>query len=212
MALPMVLDQNPYHDDALIQRLQYDLATGMHQPDEIARRYGLKDKNELRNYLRQHPMLVEEARKIKALFNSAEGTETRVRAKFQRATEELIVPIAHVVRDPLTPVGARIDGFRQLQRGAGLDGAPAAIRGNESRQTGTAFNLTINFAGGRQEVISGTTVIDASEIPPPPGSLAEHLPTDERALVGRLMSPTTGSGSTIAREAMGEEDYPEEEV
>jgi hypothetical protein len=183
----MVLDQNPYHDDALIQRLQYDLATGMHQPDEIARRYGLKDKNELRNYLRQHPMLVEEARKIKALFNSAEGTETRVRAKFQRATEELIVPIAHVVRDPLTPVGARIDGFRQLQRGAGLDGVSALARGDGAgRQTGTAFNLTINFAGGRQEVISGTTVLDADSIPPPSS--------------GQLL--TTGS----------EEDYPEEEV
>jgi hypothetical protein len=186
MALPIILDQNPTADDALIARLQYDLATGMHQPDEIARRYGLKDKNELRNYLRQHPMLVEEARKIKALFNSSEGTETRVRAKFQRATEELIVPIAHVVRDPLTPVGARIDGFRQLQRGAGLDGAPTVLRGSDGKSTGTAFNLTINFAGGRQEVISGTTVLDADSIPPADQS---------RQL-------TTGS----------EEDYPEEEV
>jgi hypothetical protein len=162
----LVLSESPQLDDALILRLQYDLATGMHNSDVIASRYGLKDKYQLREYLRQHPSIVLEARRMRALFLSDEATEGRIRAKFLRATEQLIIPIAALVADPRTPIGNRIDGFKQMQRGAGVDGAPAAAAKSE-KGGGAPFNLTINFAGGRAQQITGTTVLDADSIPPP---------------------------------------------
>ena len=162
----LTLSDSPQLDDALILRLQYDLATGMHNGEVIARRYGLRDENELKEYLRQHPGIVWEARRLRALFNSDEATEGRIRTKFMRATEQLIIPITALVADPRTPIAQRIDGFKQIQRGAGVDGAPSAAA-KEQKALGTPFNLTINFAGGRQKTISATTVVDADEIPPP---------------------------------------------
>jgi hypothetical protein len=210
----MVLDENPEKDDALIFRLQHDLATKMHNSDEIAKRYRLRNKDELREYLRAHPQIVVEAMKIRAAFNSEDGSEARVRTKFLRATEDLIIPIHHLVKDPHTPISARIDGFKQLQRGAGVDGAPtpaaAALKGG-----GSAFNLTINFAGGRSQNISGTTVTDPNSIPTIdmpkrgpveedgyPGSLDIHRRNELLAPPPTLSVGTTGS----------DDDEPVEEI
>jgi hypothetical protein len=162
----LILDENPQLDDALILRLTYDLATGMHNGEAIAKRYGLRDGKELREYLRQHPNVVREAQRLRSLFLSDEATEARIRAKFLRATEQLIIPIAALVADPRTPITNRIDGFKQMQRGAGVDGAPPAAM-KAAGGGGTPFSLTINFAGGRAEQITGTTVVDADEIPAP---------------------------------------------
>ena len=162
----MVLSENPQQDDALIYRLQWDLACLAHPLDEIAQRYRFQDKQELKDYLRQHPSIVKEALKLRALYNSDEATEQRVRQKFMQVTEHLIMPMAQLVKDTNTPIAARVDAFKQIQRGAGVDGAPPpALKGGGGG--GTAFSLTINFAGGRRpEVIEGTTVVDGS-IPNP---------------------------------------------
>jgi len=159
---PLVLSENPQLDDALILRMQYDLATGMHNSEVIARRYGLDGTNGLKDYLRQHPTIVNEARRLRALFMSDEATEGRIRTKFLRATEDLIIPMTALVADPRTPIAQRIDGFKQIQRGAGVDGAPAAAA--REAKTGTAFNLTINFTGVREQQISGT-VLEADDLP-----------------------------------------------
>lgn len=156
----LTLDDNPQLDDALILRLTYDLATKLHSPEVIARRYGLGGVRELREYLRDHPQVVSAARKMHALFESDGAAEERVRMKFLQATEQLIIPMAGLVADPRTPLAARIDGFKQIQRGAGLDGMSAASRQGKEAQGGQAFNLTINFAGGREMKIVGTTVVD----------------------------------------------------
>lgn len=162
----LVLDDNPQLDDALILRLTYDLATKLHKPEIIARRYGLGGRDELRRYLREHPTVVNQARKLRAMYESDAASEDRVRMKFLQATEELIIPIAGLVADPRTPLAARIDGFKQIQRGAGLDGLSANAKNQQQRDAGQPFNLTISFAGGR-EVINATTVVE-DEIPPAP--------------------------------------------
>jgi hypothetical protein len=167
--LDLVLADNPQLDDALILRMTYDLATGMHNGEVIARRYGLADADQLKDYLRQHPNVVHEAKRLRSLFQSDEATEGRIRAKFLRATEQLIIPIAALVADPRTPINSRIDGFKQIQRGAGVDGVAAGAK--DQGRSGAAFSLTINFAGGRDsadrraEEITGTTVVDAGDIP-----------------------------------------------
>jgi hypothetical protein len=164
----LVLDSNPQIDDALIQRLKYDLATKTHNYEVIAKRYGLSGVPELFEYLRSHPAVTEDAKKLRALFQSDESIEARVRMRFLVATESLIAPMHNLVADPNTPTNARIDGFKQIQRGAGVDGVPAASRGEGgSPGGGTPFVLNINFKNGERTTISGTTVVDANEIPGP---------------------------------------------
>jgi hypothetical protein len=93
--------------------------------------------------------------------------------KFLQATEELIIPMAGLVADPRTPLSARIDGFKQIQRGAGLDGLSANAKAQQGKDAGQPFNLVINFAGGREAFnLQATTVVEPDDIPLPllPGS------------------------------------------
>jgi hypothetical protein len=116
-------------------------------------------------------VILAEAKKLRALFDSDESVETRVRMRFLHATESLIAPMHNLVADNRTPVSARIDGFKQIQRGAGVDGMPAERRGTGATgPSGTAFVLNINFRNGQSTKISGTTVLDADEIPGPPAN------------------------------------------
>lgn len=167
----LVLDNNPQLDDALIQRLEYDLATQIHPYEAVARRYGLQNVAELHQYLLDHPQVLAAAKKLRALHDSEEGIEARLRLKFQHATETLIAPMQHLAADNRTPVSSRVDAFKQLQRGAGMDGLPPAARGaGAAGPGGTAFVLNINFRNGQSTRISGTTVLDADEIPDAPAS------------------------------------------
>jgi hypothetical protein len=162
----LTLDDNPQLDDALILRLTYDLATKLHKPEVIARRYGLDGREGLKAYLKDHPAVVTRARKLHALFESDAASEDRVRMKFLHATEELIIPMAGLVADPHTPLSARIDGFKQIQRGAGLDGLSAAAKQQQGKDSGQPFSLVINFAGGREKFdLQATTVVEPDEIP-----------------------------------------------
>lgn len=142
------LSDNPDIDDALIQKLTYDLAVGLHSAQAIARRYGMTGVDSLKQYLMAHPYVVKDAQNLRAAFMSDASTEERVRMKFLKATERLIVPLANIAHSPRTPLNARIDAFKQIQRGAGLDGMGSASRGtNSQRDGGHPFNLIINFSG-----------------------------------------------------------------
>ena len=181
----LVLDDNPLLDDALILRLTYDLATKLHKPEVIAHRYGLGGVEDLKSYLKSHPAVVQRARKLHALFESDGASEERVRMKFLQATEELIIPMAGLVADPRTPLSARIDGFKQIQRGAGLDGLSANAKAQQGKDAGQPFQLVINFAGGREAFnLNATTVVEPDEIPLPllPGTAIgqeDEEPTEE---------------------------------
>jgi hypothetical protein len=173
----LVLSDNPDVEDALILRLQYDIAAKIHLPEEIVRRYGLPDLDALKEYLVQHPQVVFGAKKLRALFESGEGVEARMRAKFQFATEDCIPVISQLVNNPSVPFAARIDGFKQLQRGAGADGAGRA-EGRGPLSSGQSFVLNIFLDPKHRTTISGTTVDNPGDIPgaydPPRLALGEE--------------------------------------
>ena len=172
----MILSDNPQKDDALIQRLQYDLATGVHPPAEIARRYGLFDVAELKTYLLLHPEIVDRVKKLRAMYQSEAGIEDRMRSMFQYATEDLI-PIMHdIVKHPSIPIAQRIDSFKQLQRGAGMDGQRAE---KDGQLAGQRFVLNIMFDGGQDVRLSGTAPIDPQAIPSPPMHLGTVTEAEE---------------------------------
>lgn len=161
----LVLSENPQLDDALILRLQYDLALGIHLPDAIAQRYGLRDKENLREYLRRHPQIVENARKAKALVESNESVEGRVRVKAMYATEDLIHTTHEIAQDIRTPMQQRLDAFKQLSRVAGVDGLRDKSPTTGSGGGGHSFVLNILFTD-ETKTIQGT-VIDSTQIAPP---------------------------------------------
>jgi len=135
------LDPNPLLDDALIMRLTYDLAAQIHPADTIATRYGFPDAAGLRRYLAKHPAIIKEAQKAKALMESDEGSESRVRLKAMQATEALIPATAGIAADPRIAPQQRIDAFKQLSRVSGLDSAAAKGAG----EGGPGFTLNILF-------------------------------------------------------------------
>lgn len=145
------LDPNPLLDDALVMRLTYDMAAGIHEPAEIAVRYGFPDKAGLRAYLKNHPGVIANIRKAKALMESEEGSETRARLKAMQATEGLIASTANMAIDPRIPPQQRIDAFKQLSRVGGLDGSAAAQAAKGAG--GPAFTLNILFREKPNEYI-----------------------------------------------------------
>jgi hypothetical protein len=150
----IVLDDNPAVDDALILKLQYDLALQLHPFDEIAIRYGLRTPERLYKYLKGHPNIVAGVKKLRANLESEEGVEARVRLKALAATENLIIPTASIAADPRIPAQQRIDAFKQLNRVGGVDGSQAA---NKNASTiGANFVLNIHFRNGSDETIVAT--------------------------------------------------------
>ena len=146
------LDPNPVIDDALIMRLTYDIATGIHEGAVLATRYGFADLAALRRYLLKHPQIIRNAQKTKALVDSDEGSEARVRLKAMHATEELIPATAGIAADPRIAPQQRIDAFKQLSRVSGLDAAAAAKAGSG----GPAFTLNILFRNNPAEKLAFT--------------------------------------------------------
>jgi hypothetical protein len=140
---PRTLDPNPALDDALILRLQYDLAAKIHPRATIAQRYGFTGVGALLSYLSSHPQIVENVKKARAVIESDEGSETRVRLKALQATEVLIAPTAGIAMDPRVPPQQRIDAFKQLSRVAAVDGSAAAQAAKAGG--GAAFTLNILF-------------------------------------------------------------------
>ena len=142
------LDPNPLLDDALIMRLIYDLAAGIHEGDTLAIRYGFADKEALRRYLKKHPQIILNAQKGRALVESDENTESRVRLRAMQATEDLIPTTAAIAADPRIGPQQRIEAFKQLSRVSGLDASAAAKAANPG---GPAFTLNILFRNNPTE-------------------------------------------------------------
>ena len=145
-------------DDDMILRLIYDLAQRIHTTDTVAKRYGFGTEAKLKLWLAEHPTVVRQAAKLKAIVESDRSAEERARLKATFATEELIAPMAALAGDPRIPTGQRIDAFKQLNRVAGVDGMPAASKDGKEGG-GTQFTINFQFSGGRTESL--TTVVDA---------------------------------------------------
>jgi len=156
----IVLDDNPAVDDAMILKLQYDLALQLHPFEEIAIRYGLGTSERLYKYLRGHPNVVANVKKLRAMLESEEGVESRVRIKALAATENLILATASIAADPRIPAQQRIDAFKQLNRVGGVDGSNAA--NSKHAAIGANFVLNIHFRSGEEKIVA--TVANHEEV------------------------------------------------
>jgi hypothetical protein len=177
-----ILDPNPLLDDALILRLIHDLAAGIHTRKTIAQRYGFKDIAGLVKYLTNHPGVVEQIKKARAIITSDEGSESRVKLKALQATEALIPATAGIAADPRVAPQQRIDAFKQLSRVSGMDGSAAAVAASKS--FGPAFTLNILFRDNPEKLSfvdahpSAVTGAASTGAPTPPARSAAKITPD----------------------------------
>jgi hypothetical protein len=145
--------------------LRYDLVNKIHDYETIAERYGFGDKAGLIRFLQSEPEFSADVGRLRSLLGSDMSAQERCRLKAAIASEELVARIAGIVANPGTTAAAAIDGFKQLNRMAGVDGIPATGKNGEATP-GTQFSLTINMPDGRSETI--TTVVEAPTAIAPP--------------------------------------------
>lgn len=157
-------------DQMLELRLCDDIAKNIDTADDIAARYGMDGRDGLKAYLRAHPKLVTYANKLKALNDSAMGSEDRARLKAVYASEALISHIAHIAGDKATNAAVRVDAFKQLNRMAGMDGAGSGAKSERGGGAGSGgnvpFSVTIILPNRPPEQISAT-IVDGDLVPPP---------------------------------------------
>ncbi len=154
-------------EDAVLMRFMQDLANGIHDYPAIATRYGFPDQKAMFDYLVAHPAVRATVQKYKALNDSDGGAEGRVRLKALYATEMAIASMAAIAVDPRTPIGQRIDAFKQLSRVGAVDGQPAvAAKGAGGQGGGNAFTVNFHFSGGRTETLTTTVVPEQIEAQP----------------------------------------------
>lgn len=158
-----VIQAVPFIDRDLLTPLRFDLVNQVHSYKTIAERYGLGDESGLVAWLQANPAFAQEVAKLRAMFSSDMSAQDRARLKAALASEELIPDIFKLVASPTTSAATKVDGFKQLNRMAGIDGIPAASK--DGGGSGTQFNLTINLPTGVEKIT--TTVVDQPVIEPP---------------------------------------------
>lgn len=149
-----VLADDANRDASLILRLQYDVAAQLNTYPVIAKRYGFAGEEDLFVFLQEHPEITKNIKQIRALINSEENSETRVRMKAVQATEFLIATTTSIAADDTVSPQQRIDAFKQLSRVGGVDGVNSAAKGGAA--SGTAFTLNILFRNREKETLSFT--------------------------------------------------------
>jgi len=148
----------PELDPRLRIPLLHDLAYGLHEPEDLGRRYGLGGIEGLKRFLHDNPEFRKEAQTLRALKSSDVSVPELGRTMAGHASIELVPDMAGIAADPKHSAAVRIDAFKQLNRMAGIDGVAVANRNSEAA-AGTQFNLVINMPDGKTERL--TTVVEA---------------------------------------------------
>lgn len=138
-------------------RMIYDLATGMEDPDEVAKRYGFE--GEEWEQLAQRPELVREV-KQQAAELSKNGTTFKNKARL--LTNSMLDDLYKAAMRDDVPVKDKAQALLAVTKLAGLD-APAATVAQ-----GAGFSITIN--------LPAATVAAKPEIPPAVEVVATEKP------------------------------------
>jgi hypothetical protein len=155
---PSVLDR----DDTLRLRLAQDVAYGIYPVAEVAIRYGFQTVARLKQWLLLNPGLVAEISKFRAAHQSDAGTKERATLKAQHAVENMIPAVSRLVTDPMVAGELRMKALDGLLHVGGFRGGAGAA--DKTAAAGATFNLTMQFAGGHEKVITAT-VIEPQTVP-----------------------------------------------
>jgi len=150
----------PILSSEMVECLKFDLASGIHEAETIADRYGFDGKPGLQAYLLANRWLHDDAKHLRAVLESDQNTGKRVQLKGLYGCEEAIPDLVGIVKNQNLHPKDRIDAYKELRQSGGL-----GISAKEGSGSGTQFSLVINMPGHTEKILA-TSV--AAELRPEP--------------------------------------------
>lgn len=128
--LPVLPDQ-PDMNSLTLQAFCNDVARQIHTPGELARRYGFASPRAARDWIDKRPPVHQMIKTIRAIWESEDNVENRIRAYAHHALLEAAPSNAQIMLDPSIHPTVRIDAMKETAKIAGLTGAPGLVRNKD---------------------------------------------------------------------------------
>jgi hypothetical protein len=154
-----VVGAEPDMDKATLYAFCIDTAQRIHDYDVIARRYGFGDEAGMVEFLRTHPPVVKRVKELRAVWESDESVELRLRKLAGHSLLEALPDTASIMFDKQVTPGVRLEALRAHARIAGVDTPPHIPAGGVqgSGQMGGRFSVQIVFNNaGKVETITAS--------------------------------------------------------
>lgn len=133
-----------------------DTAQQIHTYAEIAKRYGFIDAAAMRDFLVNHPQILRKIKELRAVWQSDDNLETRLRKLAGHSVLEAMPDTAAVMFDKAVTPSVRLDALKAHARIAGVDGLPPVGKdGTPMGGSGPKFSVSIVFSrAGKVETMS----------------------------------------------------------
>lgn len=147
----------PRDFDQIAPLVAEDLAQGLLEMEEIARRHGLTMDTVER--LRTSKSFRKMVLAAQERWTNPGNTKLRAQTKAQLAVEDLILTMVGIVNNPKEAGTARVSAFQALKELGKFEKAPEA----EQRAAGGGFSVTINFGDGQGLSVSAQPDVQTIE-------------------------------------------------
>jgi hypothetical protein len=153
-----VVGGDPEMDKSTLYAFCIDMAQRIHGYDTIARRYGFVDENMLVEFLRTHAPVVKRVKELRAVWESDESVELRLRKLAGHSLLEALPDTASIMFDRQVTPGVRLEALRAHARIAGVDSPPTQSSSNNATGgPGARFSVQIVFNNaGKVETITAS--------------------------------------------------------
>jgi hypothetical protein len=167
-----VLPDPPEMTSLTLQAFCNDVARQIHSPREIATRYGFSSPKSAKQWIIDRPAVGRAIKELRAIWESEDNLEGRIRAYAQHALLEAAPDNARIMLDPTVHPSVRIDAMKETAKLAGVVGGPGGITRDRNGQVVAAdgrFAVNIIFQStGQVEHISTLAPSGAPDTPDPP--------------------------------------------
>ena len=140
---------------ALLMSFVYEVARKMHPPANIAARYGFADVPSMIAVIAANEALRERIKSERAVWNSSENLEHRLRVQHQLILHEAAHENAKPLFDPSTTVPQRVDLLKAIATVGGVHGMPGGGgHGGPGGEQGARWTIQMVFpnAGKMEEI------------------------------------------------------------
>lgn len=167
-----VLDEQPAMSPQVLWAFCTDVAQNVMSYREIATRYGFVDVPQLREFLVAQHAVRRKVKEIRAIYESDENVETRIRHLAGHAVLAALPGTAQIMLNPRNPDSTRLEALQKHARIAGVDRIGAGNENNAGMPVGGRFSVNIVFPNAGK-VESFTTIDHTPEADRGFGSLEE---------------------------------------
>lgn len=152
-----VVGADPSMDKATLYAFCVDTAQRIHEYDDIAKRYGFGSEARMIEFMRAHPPVIKRIKELRAVWESDESVELRLRKLAGHSLLEAIPDTASIMFDKQVTPGVRLEALRAHARIAGVDSPPHVPTGGAAGQVGGRFSVQIVFNNaGKVETITAS--------------------------------------------------------